>query len=80
MRPLILNISDEEAKAKAAEEKERQRKRQEKKTEKERRRKELEVKRTQERLAQNGDTSDEEINAEISKIGDSLFLFIVLME
>ncbi|CAL1536846.1 unnamed protein product [Lymnaea stagnalis] len=57
-----------EAKQKEKEEKEQQRKRQEKKAEKERRRREHEARRAQELLANNGDTSDEEINAVREKL------------
>ncbi|XP_059151583.1 leucine-rich repeat-containing protein 59-like [Physella acuta] len=57
-----------EAKQKEKEEKEVQRKRQEKKAEKERRRREHEARRAQELLSQNGDTSDEELNAAREKL------------
>jgi len=50
-----------EARQRDIEEKEKQRLKQEKKAEKERRRKEAEARRTQERLAQSGDTSDEDL-------------------
>ncbi|KAK0064772.1 leucine-rich repeat-containing protein 59 [Biomphalaria pfeifferi] len=57
-----------EAKQKDREEREKQKKRQEKKAEKERRRREHEARRAQELLAQNGDTSDEEITAAREKL------------
>lgn len=59
----MVKHSEAEAKQKEKEEKELQRKRQEKKAEKERRRREHEARRAQELLSQNGDTSDEELNA-----------------